>query len=164
MVEHIIDFGTSLPQELGIMLLSMIPITELRAAIPVFIAQGMNPLLAFMMAVIGNMLPVPFILLLARPIFKWMRKWKIFSKLVAFLDKKVEKNKSKVLKYEFLGLMLFVAIPLPGTGAWTGAFVAAMLDLRFKNALPSIGLGVLIAGIIITLISTGIVAGLEFLL
>ena len=164
MVEHIIDFGTSLPQELGIMLLSMIPITELRAAIPVFIAQGMPPLLAFVMAVIGNMLPVPFILLLSRPLFKWMKKRKAFSKIVAFLDRKIEKNKSKVLKYEFFGLMIFVAIPLPGTGAWTGAFVAAMLDLRFKNALPSIGLGVLIAGIIMTLISTGIFAGLEFLL
>jgi len=164
MVEHIVNFGTSLPQELGIMLLSMIPVTELRAAIPIFIANGMHPVLAFVMAVIGNMLPVPFILLLSRPIFKWMKKRRWLAKIVNALDRKIEKNKNKVLKYEFFGLMLFVAIPLPGTGAWTGAFIAAILDLRFKNALPSIGLGVLLAGIIMTLISTGVIAGLEFLL
>ncbi len=164
MIEQIINFAASLPQELGIMLLSMIPITELRAAIPIFIAKGMEPTLAYCMAVIGNMLPVPFILLMARPIFKWMKKRKCFSGFVKFMDNKVEKNKEKVLRYEFWGLMIFVAIPLPGTGAWTGAFIASVLDFQLKRALPSIGLGVLTAGLIITLISSGVVAGLEFLL
>lgn len=164
MVEHIINSVTQLPSELGIMLLSMIPVTELRAAIPIFIAKGMSPYLAYIMAVIGNILPVPFILLLSRPIFKWMKGTRCLKKTVDFLNNKVEKNKEKVLRYEFFGLMIFVAIPLPGTGAWTGAFIASILDLRFKNALPSISLGVLIAGLIVTLISSGVVAGLEFLI
>lgn len=164
MVEQIIGFATSLPSELGVILLSMIPITELRASIPIFVGLGMNPWLTYVLAVIGNLLPVPFILLLARPILNWMKKRKCFAKIVSVLDNKIEKNKEKVLRYEFWGLMLFVAIPLPGTGAWTGALIASVLDFRFKRALPSIGLGVIIAGLVITLISTGVFAGLDFLL
>lgn len=163
MIQQIIDFGKSLPNELGVMFLSMLPLTELRAAIPIFIAKGMQPLLAYIMAVIGNMLPLPFVLALARPLFKWMKKRRCFTKIVATLDRKIEKNKDKVLKYEFWGLALFVAIPLPGTGAWTGAFIASILDLRYKNALPSIGIGVIIAGAIITLVSSGVLAGIKFI-
>ena len=158
MIQNIIDFGTSLPNEMGIMLLSMIPVTELRAAIPIFIAKGMQPFMAYVMAVIGNLIPVPFILALSRPIFKWMRKRKCLKRIVDALDRKIEKNKNKVLRYEFWGLALFVAIPLPGTGAWTGAFIASILDLRYKKALPSIGIGVVTAGLIITLISSGVFA------
>lgn len=163
MIQQIIEFGKSLPNELGIMFLSMLPLTELRAAIPIFIAKEMPPVLAYIMAVIGNMLPVPFVLAFSRPLFKWMKKCRCLNKISEALDRKIEKNKEKVLKYEFWGLALFVAIPLPGTGAWTGAFIASILDLRYKNALPSIGIGVIIAGAIVTLVSSGVLAGIKFI-
>ena len=133
----------------------MIPIIELRGAIPVAILlHDFNPLLAFICAVLGNLIPVPFIIIFIRKIFEWMRK--CFPKLNSFIDRLEEKGKSKretVLKYGFWGLFLFVAIPLPGTGAWTGALIAAMLDMRLKRAFPSILLGVITAGVVVTVLT-----------
>jgi len=145
---------SSMPLELGIVLLSMIPVAELRFAIPYAIAHDMSPIIAFLLSVIGNTLPIPFIILFIRPIFNYMKRFKILHKLVTKLEEKGEKNKDSILKYEFWGLMIFVAIPLPGTGAWTGALVAAMLDMRLKKAFSSIFLGVVGAGVIVTLAST----------
>jgi len=137
-------------------LISMVPVIELRGAIPVATGMGLSPWVAIPVAMIGNLLPVPFIILFIKKIFAWMRK--ASPKLNGIVDKmeaKAEKNKDKVLRYAFWGLVLFVAIPLPGTGAWTGALVAAMLDMPMRKAFPSILLGVVGAGVIISFISYG---------
>ncbi len=135
---------------------SMIPVIELRGAIPIGVAAGLSPWLAIPVAIIGNLIPVPFIILFIRKVFAWMRK-KLprLDGVVSRLEARVEKKKETVLHYEFWGLFVFVAIPLPGTGAWTGALIAAMLDMRLKKALPSIALGVLTAGIIVAFVTYG---------
>ncbi len=140
-------------------LISMVPVIELRGAIPVATGAGLSPWIAIPVAIFGNLLPVPFIILFIKKIFAWMRRTS--PKLNAVVDKmeaKAEKNKEKVLKYAFWGLTLFVAIPLPGTGAWTGALVAAMLDMPFKKAFPAIVIGVVSAGVIISFVSYGAAA------
>ncbi len=147
------------------LVISMVPIIELRGAIPVAILlHDLNPFAAFVCAVVGNMIPVPFIIIFIRKIFDWMRK--CFPKLNALIDRLEKKGESKretVLKYGFWGLFLFVAIPLPGTGAWTGALIAAMMDMRLKRAYPSILLGVITAGVIVTaLTSLGLAAYIGF--
>lgn len=146
-------------------IISMVPIIELRGAIPVAILlHGMNPILAFVCSVVGNLIPVPFIIIFIRKIFAWIRK--CFPKLNRMVDRLEEKGKSKkdaVLKYGFWGLFFFVAIPLPGTGAWTGALIAAMMDMRLKRAFPSILLGVVTAGVTVTvLVSAGLAAYVGF--
>lgn len=136
--------------------ISMVPVIELRGAIPYATGIGLSPWIAIPVAMIGNILPIPFIILFIKKIFAWMRKqsgW--LNRVVDKMEAKAEKNKEKVLKYAFWGLTLFVAIPLPGTGAWTGALVAAMLDMPLKKAFPSILLGVVGAGIVIAFVSYG---------
>ena len=128
------------------MLVSMVPIIELRGGIPFGVAQlGLPYPAAFIAAVIGNILPAPFIVVYIRRIFKWMRR-----RLPA-LDALVDKMEAK---YKYLGLMVFVAIPLPGTGAWTGALAAAFLDMPLRKALPSIIAGVILAGCIMTALTS----------
>ena len=139
-----------------IFLISMLPVIELRGAIPAAYALRLNPINSYITAVIGNMLPVPFILILITPLCNWLRKKRMFSWFPDMLEKKAEKNREKVTKYATLGLFLFVAIPLPGTGAWTGALVASFLDFRFRDAFISILLGVLTAGILVSALSYGI--------
>ncbi len=143
-------------------LISMVPFIELRGAIPVAAATGLSLWIAFPVAVFGNLLPVPFIILFIRRIFDWLRK--LSPKLNRLVDRLEEKGRSKkdiVNKGVFWGLFLFVAIPLPGTGAWSGALVAAMLDMRLKRAFPAIGLGVITAGVIMATLSY-LVPGLFF--
>ena len=111
---------------------------------------------AFIICYIGNMIPIPFILLFIRKIFKWMRKYKFFGKIVDKLEARSEKKKDSIVKYQEWGLLAFVAVPLPGTGGWTGALIAALMDLRMKKCLPIIALGVFIAGLIMSLITYGI--------
>ena len=138
---------------------SMVPIIELRGAIPIATGLKLSPWIAFPVAIVGNLIPVPFIILFIKKIFAWMRKVSPkLNKVVDRMEAKAEKNKAKVLKYAFWGLVLFVAIPLPGTGAWTGALVAAMLDMPLKKAFPSIALGVLGAGLILSFVSYGAAA------
>lgn len=135
---------------LTVFLTSMVPILELRAAIMFGPEHNMPWLVTYVVAVIGNILPVPFIILFIRKIFDLMRKNAFLGKIVDKMEEKADKNKDKVLKYATWGLYLFVAIPLPGTGAWTGSLVAAMLDMRFKKAFPTIFAGVATAGVIMT--------------
>jgi len=140
-------------------LISMVPVLELRAAIPAGVVAGLNPVLCMVVAIAGNMLPVPFIIIFLRKIFKWMEeKSERLRKVVQFFENKAEGKKGQVLKYEFWGLMLLVAIPLPGTGAWTGSLVAAMMDMQLRRAIPSIFIGVIIAGVIVTLATCGVAA------
>ena len=136
--------------------ISMLPVLELRGAIPVGVASGLEYKLVLLVSVIGNLVPVPFIIIFIRKIFKWARKKsESLNSLVTKFETRAAKKAATVIKYEFWGLVILVAIPLPGTGAWTGALVAAMLDMRLKNALPAIALGVVIAGLIVTFVTYG---------
>lgn len=144
---------------LATMLISMLPIVELRGGLPAGVAMGMPLREAFAAAFLGNMLPVPFIILFVRRVFVWIRiHIPRLSRFVDKLEKKAWSKSDKVVRYQTWGLMLFVAIPLPGTGAWTGALIAALLDLRLKNAVPAITLGVLIAGVLISILTYGVTA------
>lgn len=147
-----------------VFLCSMVPIIELRGAIPLGATLELPFYLNYIICVIGNMIPVPFILLFIRHILNWMKKLPKLDKIAIWIENKAEKNKAKVLKYATFGLFFFVALPLPGTGAWTGSLVAAMLDMRLKKAIPAILLGVMTAGIIMTLASYGVLGFLDFLL
>lgn len=136
--------------------LSMVPVLELRGALPIGVANGLNIWLVIIVTIIGNLVPVPFIIIFIRKIFAWMRsKSERLNRLVSKLEQKAAKNSALVSKYEMFGLCLLVAIPLPGTGAWTGALVAAMLDMRLKKAFPTIALGVAIAAVIVAFVTYG---------
>ena len=138
-------------------LVSMIPVVELRGGIPFGVAAGLPVWAAYIAAIIGNMLPVPFILVYIRRIFQWMRRhMPRLNALVDKLEKKAHLKGQTVTKYKYLGLMIFVAIPLPGTGAWTGALAAAFLDMPLRKAIPSIFAGVLVAGVAISILTFGV--------
>ena len=139
------------------MLVSMVPIIELRGGVPFGTALGLAPGQALIAAIIGNMLPIPFIIVYIRRIFYRMRRKSArLNRRVDNLEKKAHLKGQKVTKYKYIGLGRFVAIPLPGTGAWTGALAAAVLDMPLRKALPSIFLGVITAGLIMTF-ATGVV-------
>ena len=141
------------------LIMAMVPVIELRGAIPVGIAADLPVWLTFIAAVIGNMIPIPFIILFVRKVFTWLRtKSAWLEDKVSWLEKRAEKKAGLIYKYELLGLLILVAIPLPGTGAWTGALIAALLNIRLKAAFPVIFGGVLIAGVIVACISCGIFA------
>lgn len=142
---------------------SMVPLIELRGAIPIGAALGLPWLANFLISVAGNMLPVPFILLFIRKILAWMHTTRHLHKLAEWLENKAHGKSDQVLRYASLGLVLFVGVPLPGTGAWTGALIAALLDMRMKYALPSILAGVAIAAFIMSGISYGFLSFLSFL-
>lgn len=139
------------------LVVAMLPVLELRAAIPIGISMGLGPWQALLAAVIGNMIPVPFLILFIRRIFAWLRLY--FPKIEGVLSRmenKAHLKGRKVSKYKYLGLLILVAIPLPGTGAWTGSLVAAFLNMSISRSLPAILFGVIIAGIL-TLSITGLV-------
>lgn len=166
MFEAIADFLISLPHEIYLIIISMFPFIELRGAIPIGIGFGMNPVEVFLISVIANCIPVPFIIFLIKPIFRWLKRFRLFEKIITKIEGLADKKSGQITayKYELVGLMLFVGIPLPGTGAWSGALIAALLNMRIKHAFFAIILGVIIAGFLVTLISTGALAALGFLL
>ena len=138
-------------------LVSMLPVVELRGGIPFGVGIGLPLPLAVLASVVGNMLPIPFLILFTRRIFMWLRcHIPAREGVISRLERKAESKKQLVLKYEFWGLLLLVAIPLPGTGAWTGALVAALMDLRLKSAMPAIFCGVLVAAAIVSCIVLGL--------
>ena len=151
-----------LTQKLFLFFLSMVPIIELRGAIPLGMAWGIPMWQTYLICVIGNILPVPILVVFARRVLFWCATWPkvghFFQKIIDIGNRKI----GKLGSYELLGLYLFVVIPLPGTGAWTGALVAALMEMRLKRALPAIYAGVLIAGLLVTLALTGVKA-LRFL-
>ena len=153
-------FLETLGEELCVMLCSMIPIIELRGAIPLGAALGLPWWQNYILAVIGNMIPVPFILLFIKKIIEYLSSCRVafLRKFALWLTKKADKNRDKIEKYSFWGVCLFVAIPLPVTGAWTGSLVAATLDMKVWKAVLSCLFGVMIAGVIMTLASYGVVA------
>ena len=149
-------FLNTVGKELCVFFCSMIPIIELRGAIPLGAAFGMPPLQTYLLSVLGNMVPVPFILLFIKAVIRLMQKTKVFAGFANWLLSKAEKNKEKISKYGFWGVAVFIMIPLPGTGAWTGSLVAAVPDMPFWKAMLSALLGVMAAGVIMSFISYGI--------
>lgn len=140
---------------------SMLPIIELRGAIPLGAGLGLPLWQTFLISVLGNLLPVPFILLLMNWLLGLMKRVKWLEKLALKLEAKAEKSREKVHRYAFWGLVLFVAIPLPGTGAWTGSLVASVTRMRFGRSMLSVTIGVLAAGVIMSLVSYGAVAAFQ---
>lgn len=149
---------TTIGKLIATFFISMVPVVELRLGLPYGIALGLNYWLALWAAVLGNMLPVPFIIIYIHRIFEWLRKH--MPKLDSFITKLENKAHLKgetVKKYGPIALCLFVGIPLPGTGAWTGALIAALMDIGLKHAIPSVLLGVCMAAAIMTCITFGII-------
>ena len=144
--ELLLTFGTA-----------MVPVIELRGAIPVGVAAGLPPAVACITAILGNLVPVPFIMLLTRKVFDWLRDTRFFGPRIEWLEKRAHLKGRLVRKYRLPGLIVLVGIPLPGTGAWTGALVAALLDIRLRSAIPAILLGLIIAGGITTAVTMGVI-------
>lgn len=140
-------------EELIIFIISMLPVLELRGGLVAAKLLNVDLLPAFIICYIGNMLPIPFILLFIRKIFVFLKKFKFTRKIVEKLEAKSKKKSDKFKKGTRIGLFTFVAIPLPGTGGWTGALIASMLDMRLKYSLPIIAAGVFCAGIIMSVVS-----------
>ena len=156
-VSLISDMGVG--KILTTLLVSMLPVVELRGAIPVGVGLGLPVWQAAVLSMIGNLLPVPFIIAFVRTLMDWLRQRSDRARrFVAWLEKKgTGKRADRVRQAKFWGLLLFVAIPLPGTGAWTGALVAVLLNMRMKNSLPPIILGVLTAGLLVSLATAGVI-------
>lgn len=151
-------------KEVIVFIISMIPILELRGALLVAgPLLGVPVSVAVPISVIGNIIPVPFILLLITPIFQWMKGTKLFRPMVEKLESKAMSKSDQIEKYEFWGLVLFVGIPLPGTGAWTGSLIAALLGIKFKKAFPAVILGILIATVIMCFISYVLLGGVNLM-
>ena len=147
-------------KEILVFIISLLPILELRGGLIAAALLGLDPIPSYIISIIGNLLPIPFILLLINKILNWMRKSKHLKKIASWLDSKVEKHKGQIEKYGYLGIILFVGIPLPGTGAWTGSLIASVLNMDKKKTFLAVIVGVFIASIIMMLLSYGILANI----
>lgn len=136
--------------------MAMVPVVELRGAIPLGIAAGLPPALACTTAILGNLVPAPLIILLARRAADFLRETRFFGPKIDWLERRAHLKGRLVRKYRLLGLVILVGIPLPGTGAWTGSLVAAVLNIRMRHALPAILLGLVIAAAITTAVTLGL--------
>ena len=156
--------GGSVGKEGIVFIISMIPILELRGALLVA-----GPLLgvpvakAIPLCIIGNIIPVPFILLLITPIFNWMKGTRKLKPFVDRMEARAMSKKDQIERYEFWGLVLFVGIPLPGTGAWTGSLIAALLGIKFNKAFPAVVIGILMATVIMWFVSYVLLGGVHLL-
>ncbi len=152
--------GMAFGKEIIVFVISLLPILELRGGLIAAALLGVDPLPSYLISIVGNLLPIPFILLLINKILDWMRNSKHFNKIAQWLDKKVEKHKGQIEKYGYLGLVLFVGIPLPGTGAWTGSLIASVLEMDRKKTFLAVVVGVIMASIIMMLLSFGLLANI----
>ncbi len=155
MLELIEGYFAGINKLLAVFIVSMMPVVELRGAIPFGVTLGLDWREVYLISVIGNIIPVPFIILFFRPLIEYFEKTKLFGKIASKLKKRTKSKMEGLNKYKMFGLFLFVAIPLPGTGAWTGAAIAALLKMRIKHSFFPILLGVLVAGILMMGISYG---------
>ncbi len=153
-------FQGNIPKELIIFIISLFPILELRGGMIAAKLLGVELAKAFVICYIGNILPIPFILLFIRKIFAFLKKFKHTEKFITKLEIRSMRKSEKVKRRRNWGLLAFVAIPLPGTGGWTGALIAALLDIRIKSSFPIIALGILIANLIMTAFSYGFLGAL----
>lgn len=147
-------------KQLLVFIISLLPILELRGGLLAAALLGLNPIESYIICIIGNLLPIPFILLLINKILDWMRNSKHFKGVANWLDIKVEKHKGQIEKYGYLGVVLFVGIPLPGTGAWTGSLIASVLEMDKKKTFLAVLVGVFMASIIMMFLSFGILANI----
>ena len=137
---------------LYVFLISMLPVVELRGAIPYGFLMHLNPILLLLVAIAGNMVPIPFILLFLKDIEKYLRRWEKIAKWMDWLfDRTYKKADEKIRKWEYFALILFVGIPVPGTGAWTGSLIAYLFKMNIKKAILVIFIGVIMSGVIVTL-------------
>ena len=150
-------FGANAGKVIGIFLISLLPVIELRGSIPVGYYQGLPWYTNMITSIIGNLLPVPFILLFVVKMFEFMKKRNIMVGFIEKIEKRAMSRSDSIANKEFIGLMLFVAIPLPGTGAWTGALIAALLQFNRKKSFMYICIGVLIAASLVTLGVYGVI-------
>ncbi len=163
LAQYLVDtLGGKISEELIAFIVSMLPILELRGGLIAAKIMEIDFFKAFAICYIGNMLPIPFILLFIRKIFTLLKKIPSVEKLIVKLEARSIRKADNVKKYRLWGLFIFVAIPLPGTGAWTGALIADLLDIRIRHSLPTIAAGVLVAGIIISALSYGLFGLLGF--
>lgn len=153
-------FDGKISSELIVFIISLFPVLELRGGLVAAKLLDVELVKAFIICYIGNMLPIPFILLFIRKIFQFLKRFEKIGKLIEKLEVRSLRKGDKVRKYSAWGLLLFVAVPLPGTGGWTGALIADLLDIRIKHSLPVIALGVLIAGFIVACVSYGLLGAL----
>lgn len=152
--------GKYVSKEIVVFIISMIPILELRGGLIVSKLLQVPITTAIPICIVGNIIPIPFILLFIKQVFKWMKKIKLFRGLIERLEKRAMSKSDNIKRYEFWGLALFVGIPLPGTGAWTGSLIAALLDVDFKKAILAELLGIAIATIIMSFLSYGLLGAL----
>ena len=148
--------GMKYGKELVIFIISLLPILELRGGLIAAALLKVNILRGFIICFIGNIIPIPVILWLVTPIFDRLKRTKLFSGIVDKIEKKALSKKEKIERYKYLGLLLFVGIPLPGTGAWTGCLIAALLNMNKKKSMLYAILGVIMAGVIMLIFSYGI--------
>ncbi|HWQ50863.1 MAG TPA: small multi-drug export protein [Terriglobales bacterium] len=148
---------TRLGNDLYVLGLAATPIVELRGSVPLAAALGLSWEEAFVLSFIGNMLPVPLVIWLGRALIRWLKGTKVFGPTGQRLERRFLSKRDVVVRYSVIGLAILVAVPLPGTGAYTGAFLASLLDLRMRYALPAIALGVFIADIIVTALTYGLI-------
>ncbi len=148
--------GEYISREAVIFIISMLPLVELRGGLLAASLLKVSIVKAIPICIIGNLIPIPFILLFIKKIFQWMKKFKIFRGLIEKLEKRAMSKSDKVTQYEFWGLVLFVGIPLPGTGAWMGSLIAALLEIDTKKAVLAELLGIAMATIIMSFVSYGL--------
>ena len=155
-----VTLGKYVSKEMVVFIISMIPILELRGGLIVSRLLEVPITTAIPLCIIGNIIPIPFILLFIKQVFKWMKKIKLFRGLIEKLENRAMSKSDSIKKYEFWGLVLFVGIPLPGTGAWTGSLIAALLDVDFKKAILAELLGIAIATVIMSILTYGLLGAL----
>jgi uncharacterized membrane protein len=163
MEKFIYEIFNLLSKEFTVMLTAALPIIELRGAIPVGMSLGMSPTHAAIISFIGSMLPVPILLFSIRPVFNHLKKTSLFKGLIDKLTTRSHRKSGSIQKYGFWGLLIFVAIPLPGTGVWSGTLAAALLDIRFKLAFPAILIGNFIAALAVMFLSHGVVKAIQYI-
>ncbi len=152
--------GGKISKEMIVFVISMVPILELRGGLLAASVMNIDIVNAVWYCVIGNIIPVPFILLLITPVFNWLKRTKTFRPMVEKLESRAMGKSEQIEKYQFLGLVLFVGIPLPGTGAWTGSLIASLLGMKFKKAFPAVLLGIVMATVIMSIVSYGLLGAL----
>jgi uncharacterized membrane protein len=154
--------GSAFGREIVVFIISMLPILELRGGLLASALLKVNPIVGYIVSMIGNIIPVPFILLFINKILNWMEKSKVkwINSLAKWIRKKADKHKGQIEKYGYVGLLLFVGIPLPGTGAWTGCLIASLLNMDKKKSFIYTFFGIVMASIIMMIVSYGIVGNL----
>lgn len=156
LIDFMLNLMNGLNKDLTVFIISMIPILELRGGLIAAKVLSIPYVRALILCIIGNIIPIPFILLFINKIFEWLKNFKITRGIVEKLEKRAMGKSESIQKYEFLGILLFVGIPLPGTGAWTGSLIAALLRVKLRKAVPAVFLGIVLAAAIMSFIAYGI--------